>query len=134
MQFPILPFLHRLIIPKFINELCPNKISQTENCVPKFIPSINNRRMVCDKTLSRDKTGRQTLTYHCTLSHGGFRRGLSRDTVPRTSIYNFEPSKMEVNDVENLHGALCHPLAQLTACTSAAHVSLSSMVRRTSLT
>ena len=70
-----------------------------------------------DVTTGQNPGGKHWLIT-ISLSHGGFRRELSRDTVPRTSIYNFEPSKMEVNDVENLHAALCHPLAQLTACTS----------------
>lgn len=91
--------------------------------------------MPCGKTLSRDKTGPQTLTYHYTLSHGGFRRRLSRGArFPGRPFTTWSLSKMEANDVENLHAALCHHLPNFQALLAAlAHVSLSSMVRRVPL-
>lgn len=124
---PLRTIYHRIRVsfersypPRPFNCPSPAKYHHTINCPPKrlgvvrqkpskFIRPINNQ----PEMLPRDKTGRQTLTYHCTRSHGGFRRRLSRDSVPETSIYNFVHEQNGSERRGKFTSRFVPPLAQL---------------------
>lgn len=92
--------------------------------------------MPCGKTLSHGQN--RAANIDLSLYPVSWRiqvQVIARRPFPGRPFTSWGPGKMEANDVENLHAALCHHLPNFQALLAAAlaHVSLSSMVRRVPL-